>query len=104
MSSSIMPLLKLARTIFIFTIITGIVFSNKPNTYWSKRTGQPEFSNFIHKDSQNSSEKTEMNDKNLTEYGTHQQIKTNGMLPLPFLSFSTFLRQIKYVLHNMNKD
>ena len=105
-----MPPQMLARIIFIFTLITGIVFSAK--TYWSKRSGQPEFSNFIYKDAENSKE-TEKNENNLTEYGTHeqkrkylvsQQIESNRILPLPYMSFSTFLRQIKYVLHNMDID
>ena len=53
MSSSIMSLLKLPRTILILTLVTGIVHAmeiGKPNTFWSKRTGQQELSDKMQKD------------------------------------------------------
>ena len=85
MSSSIMPPQMLARIIFIFTLITGIVFSAKPNTFWSKINGQPEFSKFIHKDSQDYSKETEKNYKNLIDYITHEHKRSNLTESLPFL-------------------
>ena len=39
MSASNMFSLKLHRTIFLFTLITGAVLT-MPNTYWSKRSGE----------------------------------------------------------------
>ena len=66
-SSSIMHLWKLSSTILIFTLVTGIVHSmlkGKPNTFWSKRTGQQDMSDQMHKDeSQYFSESQDMSDQ-----------------------------------------
>ena len=95
--------------------MTGTVYSlikDKPNTYWSKRTGKTKFSNLILNDSENNSKGTEINRKNLTEYKTHeerrnilrQQIKSDEILPLPFLRLTTLIRQMKYVMDDINMD
>ena len=90
MSSSIMHQCKLPRTIFIFTLITVILHSSvqgKPNTYWSKRTGRPEFSNQMPRDgSQFLPGERKRISKPLTE--------------LPIYTFSTILRKIKWYLYS----
>ena len=107
MSISIMSPQMLPRKVFIFTFMTGIVYSlikDKPNTYWSKRSGHPELSNIILDDSKNYTKEAEINKKNIMDYRTHEQrrnilsknIKSDEVLSLPFLRLKTLLRQIKY--------
>ena len=87
MSSSIMHQWELPRTILIFTLLTTILHSlvqGKPNTYWSKRSGQPELSNQIHKDGSQylpEAKETRRISKPLTEF--------------PIRPFSRILRKIK---------
>ena len=115
MSTSIMSSQLMARTIFIFTLLTGVAYSiikDKPNTYWSKRAGQTEYSTFIHDVSQDDSIETEKNRKILAEYQTYEErrniwynkIQSDGNLPLPFLRLSSFLRKIKYVMSKLDMD
>ena len=86
-----MPLWKLHRIILIITLVTGIVHSmqkGKPNTFWSKRAGQQELSDKMHKDgSQYFSESTETEriSKLLREFR--------------FLPFSTILHKIQQYNH-----
>ena len=92
MSSSIMPQWKLPRTILIFTLITIILHSvvkGKPNTYWSKRAGQPELSIQIYKDGSQylpEAKETKRVSKPLTEF--------------PIRTLSTILRKIKRYLYS----
>jgi hypothetical protein len=85
--------------------MTGIVYSlikDKPNTYWSKRTGNTEFSNFINDDSMNNFKGKDWNIKSLIEYKTHEErrnILHHKILPYPFLRLTTFIRQMKYVMN-----
>ena len=115
MSTSIMSPQMMARTLFLFTLMTGVSYSlikDKPNTFWSKRTGHTEFFDFIHDDYQDDSKVTERNRKILSEYQTYeerrnilsQKIQSNGDLPLPFLRLSSFLRKIKYVINRLDMD
>ena len=96
MSSSIMHPWKLPRTILIFTLITGIVHSliqGKPNTYWSKRTGRPEFSNQMPKDGSQylpEAKETKSISKPLTEF--------------PIRPFSTILRKIKRYFYSCKES
>ena len=48
--TSIMYLLKLPSTILIFTGIVHAMVKGKPNTFWSKRTGEQELSDKMQKD------------------------------------------------------
>ena len=91
--------------------MTGIVYSLiKPNTYWSKRTGQVKLSNFIQDDSQDKSIETEKNRNKLMEYQTHearrnilsQKLQSKGILP--FLRLSSLLTKMKYVINILNMD
>ena len=62
MSISIMSPQMLPRKVFIFTVTTGTVYSlikDKPNTYWSKRSGHPELSNFFLDESKNYTKEAE---------------------------------------------
>ena len=115
MSTSIMSPQMMVRTIFIFTLMTGVAYSlikDKPNTFWSKRTGHTEFSDFILNDSQDDSKVTERNMKILSEHPSYkerrnilsQKIQSNGNLPLHFLRLSSFLRKIKYVINKLDMD
>ena len=88
MSTSIMHHWKLSRTILIFTFITAIICSSlvagNPNTYWSKRSGQPDFSNQMPKDGSQylpEAKETKRSRKPITE--------------LPIHTFSTILRKNK---------
>ena len=96
MSSSIMPLWKLPRTILIFTLVTGIVHSmlkGKPNTFWSKRSGQQELSDPMHKDGSqyfSESKETERISKLLREFR--------------FRPFSTILHKIQQHYHLYNES
>ena len=85
MSSSIMHHWKLPGTILIFTaIICSSLVKGKPNTYWSKRAGQPEFSNQMPTDGSRylpEAKETKRISKPITE--------------LPIHTFSTILRKIK---------
>ena len=91
MSSSIMHLWKLHRIILIITLVTGIVHSmqkGKPNTFWSKRAGQQELSDKMHKDGSqyfSESKETERISKLLREFR--------------FLPFSTILHKIQQYNH-----
>ena len=106
MSTIIMSPQMMARTIFIFTLMTGIVYPLvKPNTYWSKRSSNTKLSNFIHNNSQDKSIETEKNKNNLMKNATNeakrnnlsQKIQSRGILP--FLKHSSLLRKIKYVIN-----
>ena len=97
MSSSIMPLWKLPRTILIFTLITAIIGSSlvkgKPNTYWSKRAGQPEYSNLMPTDGSQylpESKDTKRVSKTLTEF------------PIP--QFYSILRKIKRYFYSVQES
>ena len=84
MSISIMHQWKLPKTIFIFTLITVILHSSvqgKPNTYWSKRSGQQKFSNQVPRDGSQYLPEAKRISKPLTEF--------------PICPFSTILRKIK---------
>ena len=91
MSSSIMHQWKLHRTILIFTLVTGNVHSmlkGKPNTFWSKRSGQQELSDQMHKDGSqyfSESKETERISKLLREFR--------------FRPFSTILNKIQEYNH-----
>ena len=109
MSTSIMSPQMMARTIFIFTLMTGIVYPlMKPNTYWSKRSSNTKLSNFIHNNSQDKYIETEKN--NLMENARNeakrnnlsQKIQSRGILP--FLRLSSLLRKIKYIIHVLKMD
>ena len=112
MSTSLMSRQIMARIIFLFTLMTGTVYSlikDKPNTYWSKRTGNTKFSNFIEKNSQNNSKGTEINRKKLMEYQRHEEKRnilrqSDEILPLPFSRLTTLIRQMENVMHDMNMD
>ena len=85
--------------------MTGITYSllkDKPNTYWSKRSGQTDLSS-IHNDSQADS---------TLEYQTYEErmnilskeVQSDRNLPLPFIRLSSFLKKIKYVISRLDMD
>ena len=88
--------------------MTGTLCSlikDNPNTYWSKRSGHPEFSNFIHDDSQNYAKEAEINIKNILDYRTHEQRRNILSQKIKsFFEIENSPKTIKYVLRDINKD